>query len=140
MENSNVSEPVKGRVARILDEYSVVLNVGTRQGVRPGMRFVIYVEGDEIADPVSLEPLGRLELVKAVVQAVHIQETMTVVSAPVDEAKSESTTVLSARLAEASGGVNLPQRNRLSVRGSDISGTRFAGPIGVGDHARSILT
>lgn len=135
-----MDEPIHGRVARILDEYSIVLNVGLKQGVKPGMKFVIYIEGDDIADPVTLEPLGKLEVVKATVEAAHVQETMTVASALTEEIRPESTTILSARLAEESGGVGSPKRQKLSVRGSDISGIRSAGPIAVGDHARSLLT
>lgn len=131
---------ITGRVARILNEFQLVLNVGARQGVKPGMRFVVYEEGEEIRDPENGEALGKLELVKAEVEAVHVQDAICLVQAK--EKKAESVPmVLSAKLAEvkpsARSGYDRTYE-KLYVRSGDIAGTASAGPIAVGDRARSV--
>lgn len=69
-----MSTPIEGIVIRITDEYSVILNVGREQGVKQGMIFVIYAEGEEIQDPVSKKNLGKYERIKARVIVVRAQE------------------------------------------------------------------
>lgn len=66
-------EPIIGKIARILDEYTVVLNVGKEHGVKKGMMFLIYQEGEEICDPDSKESLGMLEIPKGEVEIVGVQ-------------------------------------------------------------------
>ena len=41
---------IEGKVAKILDEYSMVINVGRNDGVTEGMVFVIYRGLDYIGD------------------------------------------------------------------------------------------
>ena len=55
--------PIIGKVAKILDEVKVVINRGSKDGVKPGMRFVAYAEADEVTDPDTGESLGKWELV-----------------------------------------------------------------------------
>jgi hypothetical protein len=131
---------INGKVARILNEYQLVLNVGYADGVKKGMLFVIYEPGDEITDPESGESLGSLELVKGEVAVSHVQETISIAQSKEIENKSTST-VLSARLAEITPSAKSHfEKNfeKLDVRRSDISGTSTAGPITVGDLARSV--
>lgn len=133
-----MAEPLRGQVARILDEHTLVLNLGNSHGVTPGMRFVIYSEGDEITDPASGESLGKLELVKAMVEASHVQENMTIATSLAEEQEEEERPmVLSAVLAQT-GRSAARSRSKLYVRTSDISGIRATGPISKGDLARSV--
>lgn len=131
---------ITGKVARILNEFQLVLNVGVRQGVKPGMRFLIYEEGEEVRDPENGEALGKLELVKAEVEVVHVQETLCLVQAK--EKKTESAPmVLSAKLAEVKPSARSGYERtheKLYVRSGDIAGTASAGPITVGDRARTV--
>jgi hypothetical protein len=94
-----MSESIVGRVVRVMGDGRVVVNVGLVQGIAPGDAFVVFDEGEEITDPDSGEPLGRLENVKLRVEAVHVQERLSQLAAASAETPSESP-VLSARLAD----------------------------------------
>lgn len=65
---------IEGKVAGIIDEYTVVINQGHEHGVEEDMRFVIYEPGEEIKDPTTGVSLGKLEYVKAKVEVVNVQE------------------------------------------------------------------
>jgi len=65
---------IKGKVAEIIDEYTVVINRGHEHGVEEDMRFVIYDPGEEIKDPDTGKSLGKFEYVKAKVEVVNVQE------------------------------------------------------------------
>ena len=65
---------IEGKVAEIVDEYTVVINRGHEHGVEEDMRFVIYEPGEEIKDPKTKESLGKFEYVKAKVEVVNVQE------------------------------------------------------------------
>ena len=67
-------DAIVGRIAAIKDEYTVVLNVGYKQNVEEGMKFVIYNEEDEIKDPVTGKSLGCFEDVKAKVEVDYVAE------------------------------------------------------------------
>lgn len=65
---------IVGKVAQIMDEYTVVINRGRENGVEEGMRFIIYKLGDEIIDPDTKEPLGNFENVKLKVKVVNVSQ------------------------------------------------------------------
>lgn len=62
-----------GKVVSLLDEYKVVLNKGSEQGVQDGDKFLIVGIGDVIVDPDTGEELEQLEIVRGQVTATHIQ-------------------------------------------------------------------
>ena len=129
-----------GKVARILNEFQLVLNVGLQQGVKPGMTFIIFEQADEIKDPETGESLGRLEIVKAEVTVAHAQDTLCLVQAKPKE-KETVPTVLSAKLAEVKPSAKSrfdKEHEKLFVRSTEITGTATAGPISVGDMARTL--
>jgi len=64
------------RVAKVLDEFRVVLNAGEADGVKTGMIFAIFSIGEKIVDPDSRDILGRLEIVKGRVRIEHVQANM----------------------------------------------------------------
>ena len=64
---------IEGKVAKIIDVYTVVINRGLEHGVEEDMRFVIYEPGEEIKDPDG-GSLGIFEYVKAKVEVVDVQE------------------------------------------------------------------
>ncbi len=132
-------EFLRGKVALILDEQRLVINIGMERGVSVGDRFVIFEDGQEIDDPNSQQSLGRLELVKAQVEAVHVQEKMSLVM-PTKKETSTQTTVLSATLAKtASTGTTDIHRDRLNVQVDQIAGLpQINSAIAVGDSVRSI--
>ena len=65
---------IEGKVAKIIDVHTVVINQGLEHGVEEDMRFVIYEPGEEIKDPDGGDLLGKFEYVKAKVKVVNVQE------------------------------------------------------------------
>lgn len=70
------SELLKGHILKVLSPYKVLINLGRQHGVKRGMKFIIYEEGDMIYDPKSGKPVEKLELVKGEVEVIHVQEKM----------------------------------------------------------------
>ena len=68
--------PVEGTIAKIVDRSMVIVNRGSKDGVKLGMKFVVFAEADDITDPETGKPLGKWELVKGYIQAAHVQEAM----------------------------------------------------------------
>lgn len=75
-----------GAVAEVRDRRTLVINRGSRDGVREGMKVLVYKESEEeVIDPETEEPLGRLEVVKGTGKVTHVQENMaTIVSVTED--------------------------------------------------------
>ncbi len=61
---------IRGHIKKIINEYSLVLDVTAADGVEEGMIFIIYEEGEQIRsdDGVSL---GRIEYPKATVKIIN---------------------------------------------------------------------
>lgn len=69
------------RVVDIVDEYRVVMNRGSRDGVKVGQRFLVYGVGEsELVDPDTGENLGRLEVVRGIGNVTHVQEKVATIS------------------------------------------------------------
>jgi hypothetical protein len=56
--------------------WDVVINLGRRDGVALGHKFVIFALGDELTDPSSKKSLGRYEIVRGEATVRHLQEGM----------------------------------------------------------------
>lgn len=67
------------QVVRILNKMELVVNVGRADGVTDGTRFLVFEPGDEVLDPDTQESLGRLEIVRGIGEAKHVQERMTTI-------------------------------------------------------------
>ena len=139
-----MATPVEGKVAKILDDQTLILNVGSAQGVVQGMVFSIFAPVEEVKDPDSGETLGAWEAVKGYVQATHPQERLTVcrayaaTRAASTDPKERGTHTLSAELVEVSMLQGGSVKTRLNVDRSQLSGMPEVGPIQVGDRARSV--
>ena len=73
-------------VADVRDKFNVVINMGRKDGIKEGQKFLIYGESDEeIIDPVSKKSLGILEIVKGTGKVTIVQELMSTVTS--DEKK-----------------------------------------------------
>ena len=137
-----MAEVINGKVAAIIDDATLVLNIGLDKGVREGMTFLVYDEHAEIVDPDTGEGLGAWEMVKARLLVTHVQERMCTVKAPIapHETATSSTRPLSAVMVEHSMG-RFGDRDdswkRMDVRSSDVSGRPSFQPIAVGDSVRS---
>jgi hypothetical protein len=71
---------VEAKVAKVVDDYTLVLNAGSEHGVSIGQRFLIYAIGEEILDPDTEESLGQLEIVKGTGKVTHVQERICTIS------------------------------------------------------------
>jgi hypothetical protein len=140
-----MAEPIEGKVAKILDDQTLVLNVGRAHGVTQGMLFCIYAPVDDVKDPDTGESLGSWEAVKGYLQATHPQEKLTVCRAFSPRARhserpeDRGTHTLSAELVAVSMLDGGPlARARLNVERAQLAGMPEVGPIAVGDRVRSI--
>jgi len=135
---------IEGKVAAILNESLLVINVGSAAGVREGMIFAVLAEGQMVKDPDTGEELGRWELPKGHVRVVLAQPRMSTCEAviwpPAASERSEGTLPLSAVMVADSmrRGPTEGPRPRLSVRRADITGLPEIGPIQVGDRVRAL--
>jgi hypothetical protein len=76
-----MSDPIHGKVARILNARELALNIGSDHGVRIGMLFdVLDQKGEDITDPDTGEVLGSLQRPKVRVKIVSVQERLSVAS------------------------------------------------------------
>lgn len=66
-----------GRVVKVIDEYKLVINKGSHDGVTENNRFLIYRLGEELFDPETKQSLGTLELVCGEGSPEHIQAHLT---------------------------------------------------------------
>ena len=74
-----MSEPIHGKVARVLNEREIVINVGTVQGVKVDMYFdIIDPKGLDIKDPDTKEVLGSFKRSKVRVRVTQVQEKLSI--------------------------------------------------------------
>ena len=72
---------LQGKVAKILTEREVVINIGKTHGVKKGMRFAILAPTpEEISDPETGEVLDVVDRPKVLVQATEVRERITICS------------------------------------------------------------
>jgi len=82
---------LKGKIVKILDQYKVLVNIGADSGIKRGMDFIIYSEGETVEDPESHEVLGKLENVKARLKVSHIQEEFSILESSETEERTPLT-------------------------------------------------
>ena len=131
---------LRGKVVSILDDQRLIVNLGLEQGVALGDRFVVYEEGGEIPDPTTQQSLGKLELVKTQLEAVHVQEKMSLLM-PILKQTTTQSTVLSATLAQTYSTTPAADiyRDRLPVKKDQVSGLSLLNSlIQIGDLVRSV--
>ncbi len=130
---------LRGQVAAILDDQRLLINLGIEQGVSINDRFVIFEFGNDITDPETGQSLGKLELIKAQVEAIHVQEKMSLVM-PIQKETTTSSSVLSATLAQTHVGSSADlYRDHLNIKKNQALGlSQVNSQITVGDKVRSI--
>ncbi len=69
-----------GKVLKVIDDYTLVINKGSSDGVTSRCRFLIYHLGEEVFDPDTGEGLGELEIVCGEGRPEHIQERITTIT------------------------------------------------------------
>lgn len=77
--HNNQTPPREGRVASILNERELVINIGSDQGVHRGMKFAVLAEeAITIEDPETKEVIGTIDREKVRVMATEVHGRMSV--------------------------------------------------------------
>jgi hypothetical protein len=72
-----IQDPIRGRVARILNSRELVINKGHSDGVQDGMYFaVLDPNAEDITDPETGEVLGSIHRPKTFVKIVTVEERL----------------------------------------------------------------
>ena len=72
-----MTEPIRGKIARVINKREVALNVGTAAGVTVGMRFDVLDPRDlDIKDPDSGKVLGSFYRPKVRVKITHVEDEL----------------------------------------------------------------
>lgn len=79
MVSKSVGRSIK--VAQVIDEYTVVINIGSQEAVTVGDDFILYRMGEEIFDPDTKESLGFFEEVIGRGAVTHVQERISTLKA-----------------------------------------------------------
>ena len=70
-----MTEPIRGKVARILNSREIVINRGATSGVVVGMHFdVVDPKGEDIRDPDTNKVLGSINRPKVRVRVTKVQD------------------------------------------------------------------
>ena len=78
---TNPVEPIRGKVARVLNSREVALNKGSNDGITIGMIFkILRPTGSAIEDPDTGEMLGSVESTKTRVKVTAVQDRVSVAS------------------------------------------------------------
>lgn len=64
---------VEGKVAKVLNKRELVINRGSQDGVKDGMRFEVIEESEEFIDPETMESLGAITRPKIRVMVTDVQ-------------------------------------------------------------------
>jgi hypothetical protein len=78
-------------VAKVIDSFRIVINIGRQGNIKQGQRFLIYeLTNEEIRDPMTGESLGKLEVVKGTGKVIHVQEMISTVESDMRETPSRT--------------------------------------------------
>ncbi len=67
-------------VIKIIDDYTVVINKGSNDGITNDQNFLVYsIDEEPLIDPITKKPLGNLEIVKGYARVKHLQENITTI-------------------------------------------------------------
>ena len=73
-----MNEPIRGKVANVLNTREIAINIGTANGVTAGMYFDVMEIHEEIKDPDTGNVLGSIERPKVTVRVTHVKEKLSV--------------------------------------------------------------
>ncbi len=73
----NNKKPLEGKVAEILNDRELVINIGRKAGANEGMRFKVLDEKPvEIVDPDTKRPIGTIDRPKVKVKVVDVEKSL----------------------------------------------------------------
>lgn len=68
---------IRGKIIKIEDEYTVIIDLTEKHRVKEGMIFIVYGEGEEILDSKG-KSLGKIEYPKAKVYIINVSKNFSV--------------------------------------------------------------
>ena len=78
------------KVARVLDDFKIVMNAGSNQNISLGQKYLLYAISDqEIIDPDTHKSLGFLEIVKGTGVVTHVQDDLSTLESAVYSSHSK---------------------------------------------------
>lgn len=117
------------KVIKIINDYELVVNAGSNNGIGKDESLEVFILGEEITDPETGESLGTLDTIKAYLNVKHVYPKMSIC----ENADSHITNAF-AGWAEA---FEIRNRKRLNIDSAEISGGQEeAGKIRIGDLVR----
>jgi hypothetical protein len=125
---------IDGRIVRIFDDHTVALNIGSSQGVEPGMRFGIFTPYEDIVDPETGVNLGQTRRRKAVVQANTVHPRFTVATTPVYRVQTRTTGIPSFTTSEVE-----ERRDPLPVARGETQPFESGDQVRVGDRVEQLV-
>lgn len=76
-----MTQPIRGKVAQVLNKREIAINIGSNYKVTVGMYFDIMSPNEtDIIDPDTKDTLGSIERPKVRVKITHVQEKLSVAS------------------------------------------------------------
>lgn len=123
------------KIAKIIDEYNVVINAGSAHNIEINDRFhILDASTNQVFDPVTGFPIGSLDLVKGTVTVTVVYELMCICTAPYEDL------IATNLMAGIKGLDHLTKQKRLNIDLSEITGGLGESdePIRVGDTVRLI--
>lgn len=81
---------IKGRIIRIIDPTTVVINLGSDDGIVSSSRFYVLGEPEQVVDPVSNELLGTVNVTKIVLKTNQVFERFTIAVSKWTESKMKN--------------------------------------------------
>lgn len=132
-------DAITGRIVRILDDHTVMLNVGSDAGVEGPMRFAIYTPYDTVTDPETGEDLGRYRRRKGAVVVQEIAPRFCVAAAPA--VTEEIVEEIGGILGFGSGRTKRTkvQRRELNVEYGQVRGLPTGDTVRVGDIVEQVV-
>ncbi len=92
-----MNEPIRGKVAQVLDDIELVFNIGTSDGVTVGMTFDI-LDTIQIKDPDTSKVLGKITRPRISFEVFEVQEKLSVAFATEKQIIPEKSGVLTTSL------------------------------------------
>ncbi len=76
-----MTEPIRGKIARVLNAREIAINIGTTHGAEIGMYFDVMSPNDQdIPDPDTGEVLGSIDRPKIRVKITRVEDKLSVAS------------------------------------------------------------
>ncbi len=70
-------QTIKGKIIKILNTSTIVIDKGNKDGIKQGMKLIIYTEGPMITNDIG-EEIEPLELVKATTTVTSVQDKLSI--------------------------------------------------------------